>query len=49
MGPSGAGKTTLLACLSNRFKPPKGGFVSGNVLANNTQYTNFTDFGGFVM
>ena len=49
MGPSGAGKTTLVALLSKRYKPGPNTNISGELLANNTTYKRFNDFGAFVM
>ena len=49
MGPSGAGKTTLVALLSKRYKPGPNTIISGDILANNSKYKRFNDFGAFVI
>lgn len=49
MGPSGAGKTTLVALLSKRYKPGPNTSISGEILANNSKYKRFNDFGAFVI
>ncbi|CAD8168491.1 unnamed protein product [Paramecium octaurelia] len=49
MGPSGAGKTTLVALLSKRYKPGPNTTISGEILANNSKYKRFNDFGAFVI
>ncbi|CAD8171416.1 unnamed protein product [Paramecium pentaurelia] len=49
MGPSGAGKTTLVALLSKRYKPGPNTYINGEILANNSKYKRFNDFGAFVI